>query len=140
MHELFNGDTTVTLAQFTHAYVQEHGQLTVDSMLSFSGSYSVIKPLLVLFSLTYAISVPLIGFIWAITRPSDWTYKYLWAFFNVNLMQMLFGAGLGGNDKYTDLRLQHIDEYGKDLRVFWPRVWYYTLPFNLILMLVGFMP
>lgn len=113
-----------------HSAIAENGGFSLTDVFSMSGPFSTGHAIVFFFVITYSIAPIVFGFLWALTRPSDWVYKYMWAFMYENLIAFF---RLHDNGLNTQLRRQHIDEYGHDLRYFWPRVWFYTLPLNCLL-------
>ena len=108
------------------------GDPTIMDLLSVHGPFSILKPLLFVFAITYAFLPLLIGYLWCVTRPSVWVYQYQWAWLAINFIGLV---SYRVNSDWTAIRQKHIDEYGTDLRCFWPRIWWYTLPFNTIILI-----
>lgn len=131
MTTLHYGYDSLSLDSATQLAINANHGFDFTDLFVWGGPLSIIRPLLLLVSLTYMIFPAVLGFIWVLTRPSQWSYQYLWPFFFTNFVQMFSHKDYG---QMTGIRLQHIDEYGRDLRVFWPRVWFYTLPINSLLL------
>lgn len=117
-------------------YLSQHnGVFSTADMLSFHSQISMLKPVLFVATLSYLLLPLVVAFFWILARPSDWTYKYLWHYVTINFFGMLGATVVRGSDENTiSIRQQHILEYGRDLREFWARVWWYTLPFNSLLL------
>lgn len=129
-----SSDTAVPFDTLVTNYLSQHnGVFSSADMLSMHSQISLMKPLLLVFTLSYMLLPLVFAYIWLLFRPSGWTYKYLWTFVFVNFLGLLGGNAIPGKESDdVSIRQQHILEYGKDLRVFWARVWWYTLPINSI--------
>lgn len=113
-------------------YLSQHnGTFSTADMLSFHSQVSALKPMLFVASLSYLFLPLIVAFFWILLRPSEWTYRYMWHYVAVNFLGFIVPHL---DNCHTSIRQQHILECGKDLRVFWARVWWYTLPFNSIVL------